>query len=138
MRRIVLRQRPVGVSQMWLMIPGPSMAAISTVAFSGRTMYGLTFQPVPRSRAARRAEPSSNGHMPPLPGAPVGFSGLMERVFAFPMRYSADISCIVILSSFMEFANIHPAACRDAAAPAGAPIAGSKLSSSSLRALQVH
>ena len=63
-----------------------SMSAISNTAPGSMTIYGFTFQPVPRSRAALRAEPLSSGHMPPFPFSPVKFSGLIERVFASDRR----------------------------------------------------
>src|SRR5690349_19610651 len=45
---------------------------------------GDTFQPCPSSRAALAPVPSVA--MPPLPGSPLKFSGLMERVTAFDSR----------------------------------------------------
>ena len=46
------------------------------------TTNGFTFHPWPSSREAFRALPFSSVAMPPLPGSPVGFSGLMDLVFA--------------------------------------------------------
>src|SRR5215213_8490528 len=63
---------------MWVIRPGPTMVARSTVLCAAIWMLGDTFQPRPRSRPA--AAPVPAAACPPSPGAPVGFSGLMERV----------------------------------------------------------
>src|SRR5688572_3462180 len=60
--------------------PGPSIPARSAVTPAAISIEGETFHPRPRSRAA--AAPVPSVAPPPAPGAPVGFSGLMERVTA--------------------------------------------------------
>src|SRR6187549_1418730 len=61
-----------------VILPGPSIDASSNVEAAGTTTLGETFQPRPRSRAARAPVPSVA--RPPPPGEPSKFSGLMERV----------------------------------------------------------
>src|SRR3954452_922398 len=63
---------------MWVIRPGPSIAARSTVVCAAISMLGDTFQPRPRSRAGPAPVPSVA--RPPPPGLPMGFSGLIERV----------------------------------------------------------
>ena len=46
-----------------------------------KTIYGFTFHPVPRSRAARFAESCSSGHIPPFPFSSVKFSRLHQWLF---------------------------------------------------------
>src|SRR3954464_7031607 len=58
-------------------------ARVKVVPGSMRT-NGDSFQPRPRSRAQAAAGPSVD--IPPLPFAPVKFSGLIERDFAFDRR----------------------------------------------------
>ena len=76
---MLLRHFFVGVHQMCRITPMPWISARVMVSPGCTTKYGFTFQPVPKSRAARRALPSSSGVAPPLPGSPVMFSGLIER-----------------------------------------------------------
>src|SRR5690348_9135527 len=61
--------------------PGPAISAIVKVCPALITTEGDTFQPLPRSRAALAPVPSVA--CPPAPLAPVKFSGLIDRVFAF-------------------------------------------------------
>jgi hypothetical protein len=68
------------VIQMCCTVPGPSISARQAVVPAGTSIEGETFQPRPRSRAASAPVPSVAP--PPAPGAPVGFSGLIERVTA--------------------------------------------------------
>src|SRR3954470_18788313 len=56
------------------------MSAIVTVVRGGITMLGDTFQPTPRSRAAKAPVPSVA--LPPPPFCPSKFSALIERVCA--------------------------------------------------------
>lgn len=65
---------------------GAVMSAIGKVCPAPITTYGLTFQPLPKSRAAFFAEPSSSSQRAPPAFAPSGFSGEMERVLAWETR----------------------------------------------------
>jgi hypothetical protein len=51
------------------------------VLFAGIETLGEIFQPWPRSRAHSAPVPSVA--RPPAPGSPVGFSALIERLFAW-------------------------------------------------------
>ena len=48
----------------------------------GITIYGFTFQPQPKSRAASDALPSPISAIPPFPFSPVLFSGETEKLSA--------------------------------------------------------
>ena len=64
---------------MWVIRPGPAMVGQVDGGCARRSaMLGDIFQPRPRSRPA--AAPVPSVARPPCPGAPVGFSGLIERV----------------------------------------------------------
>jgi hypothetical protein len=71
------------------MAPGPSISAMVIVSPGLTIMNGLTFHPLPKSRAAGEAFATlrwslsrTGSAIPPFPFSPVKFSGLMERVFA--------------------------------------------------------
>src|ERR1035437_8225289 len=64
--------------------PGPLISANAKSSPGLMTKYGETFQSCPRSRAQAAAAPSVD--MPALPFAPVWFSGLIDRVWAFDSR----------------------------------------------------
>src|SRR5690348_8524216 len=66
------------------MAPGPVISATVNVCPGMIFTDGDTFQPWPKSREAVLPVPSVA--IPPLPFSPVGFSGLIERVFAFESR----------------------------------------------------
>src|SRR6476660_3961139 len=66
------------------MAPGPAMSASVNVSPALISTDGETFQPLPRSRAARAPVPLIA--WPPPPFAPVKFSGLIDRVFARESR----------------------------------------------------
>src|SRR5271156_3942670 len=84
--RIESLQSPVGVIQICCIAPALFISARVKVWPGPITTNGLTFQPRPRSRAATEAEPEVA--IPPFPFSPVGFSGLMEYVFAFDNLYT--------------------------------------------------
>src|SRR5712692_9267257 len=64
---------------LWI-APGPSMLARTKVSPGPICTLGEIFQPRPRSLAARAPVPAVA--MPPCPGAPEKFSGLIDRVLA--------------------------------------------------------
>src|SRR5215831_11482119 len=64
------------------MAPGPLISAIVYVSFGLMTTNGFTFHPCPNSLALFAALPFCSVAIPPFPGPPVGFSGLIERLFA--------------------------------------------------------
>jgi len=66
------------VIQMWVMRPGPSIAASSKVSPAGMSTLGEIFHPGPRSRAAEAPVPSVA--RPPPPAEPSKFSGEIDRV----------------------------------------------------------
>src|SRR5713226_9550214 len=68
---------------LWI-APGPSMLARTKVSPGPICTLGEIFQPRPRSLAARAPVPAVA--MPPCPGAPEKFSGLMDRVRAWDSR----------------------------------------------------
>src|SRR5579859_2162013 len=67
------------------MAPGPSIAARTKVSPGPICTDGETFQPGPRSRAAAAPVPSTA--IPPAPGAPEKFSGLIDRLRAPDSRH---------------------------------------------------
>src|SRR6266545_5716716 len=77
--------RGAGVIQMCWMAPGPSMVARVKVELPLTRTKGETFQPWPRSRAARHAEPSCPA-MAALPFSPLKFSGQIDRDLALERR----------------------------------------------------
>src|SRR5580693_7175535 len=82
MRRLRSRQRTLaGVIQICWMAPAPSISPSTSVSPGATRFDGEIFQPRPSPRAWIAPVPSSA--MPPLPLSPVGFSGLIERDFAF-------------------------------------------------------
>src|SRR5437763_11174335 len=85
-KRRTSRRHVVGctVIQMCWMAPGPSISASTAVLWPATLMEGETFQPWPSSRAAPAPVPSVA--LPPCPLAPVGFSALIERVWAVDSR----------------------------------------------------
>ena len=84
------------------MAPGPVMSATVKVSPAGMRTKGFTFQPLPRSRAAALALPSSSSHMAPAPLAPLRFSGLMDRETAFDSRNRLLILFIMPLYIFQK------------------------------------
>ena len=81
MRSIRWRQFPVGVIQICCIAPDPFISAAVYVSPALISTEGDIFHPRPSSRAARAPVPSVA--IPPFPFSPVGFSGLMDRDFAF-------------------------------------------------------
>src|SRR5258708_39399767 len=77
-----------GVNQMCWMAPDPEASAKVATSPAFTTMEGLTFQPRPRYFAAFWPVPVVA--MAPLPRSPVGFSGEIERVSAFEVRYRVE------------------------------------------------
>src|ERR687886_282377 len=77
MRRMLQRQWPVGVIQICWIAPESWISASWRVSPGTITIDGESFQPRPRSRAARAPVPSVV--IPPFPFSPVKFSGLIER-----------------------------------------------------------
>ena len=75
------------------------MSAMTNVWPGAIFTYGETFQPRPRSLAARAAGPSAD--MAALPFSPVKFSAQIERVFAlerfarFPRLIPSPLNAIV-------------------------------------------
>ena len=78
---------PVSVIQICWITPSPSISASVKVVPAGIATLGETFQPTPSSRAQSAPVPSAA--RPPLPGAPVKFSGLIERLSAPERRDTA-------------------------------------------------
>jgi hypothetical protein len=68
-------------------MPSPSMSAMVRVSPGATRMYGLTFQPVPRSRAAFFRDAFLDGNAASHALCAVGFSGLIERVSALRDLY---------------------------------------------------
>src|SRR6266487_166885 len=64
------------------MAPGPVISAMVYVSFGLIITNGFTFHPCPNSLVLLRALPFSRVAIPPLPGSPVRFSGLIDLVFA--------------------------------------------------------
>src|SRR5215831_18238517 len=84
MRRMLLRQRPVGVIQICWIAPEPSISARTRRSPAAIRIDGEIFQVRPKSRAALAPVPSVA--MPPAPFSPLKFSGLIERVCADDSR----------------------------------------------------
>src|ERR1035438_401595 len=84
-RKISLRQLPVGVIQMCLIQPAFSITARVKTVLDLITILGLNFQPGPSSLAGPAPVPVVA--LPPSPFSPVKFSGLMERDIALESRY---------------------------------------------------
>src|SRR5437763_2421618 len=82
---IEFRQIPVGVIQICCMDPGPSISAMTNVVCGLICTEGLSFQPLPNSRAAVSPVPFSA--IPPLPFPPLKFSGLIDLLLASERRY---------------------------------------------------
>src|SRR6266700_3262566 len=72
------------VSHICCSAPGPVISASVTVVWGAISIEGETFHPWPRSRAQLAPVPSVA--IPPRPFSPVGFSALIERVFARERR----------------------------------------------------
>jgi len=79
-----VRQLPVGVIQICWMQPGPAISPSVKALWALMRTEGDTFQPRPRSPAARAPVPLVA--MPAAPFAPVKFSGEIERVCASDVR----------------------------------------------------
>src|SRR4030095_6328659 len=79
-------QLPVGVIQICCIATGPAVPGIVYVSLYLMVTNGFTFQPWPNSLAALCALPFSRVAIPPLPGSPVGFSGLIDLVVALLNR----------------------------------------------------
>src|SRR5579863_3412898 len=75
------RHGPVGVIQICAIAPGPLISASTFTSPGSITTYGETFHPRPSLRAGLFN--GSGDAIAPLPFSPVGFSGLIERLFAF-------------------------------------------------------
>ena len=78
-------------SQMCWMMPGPATSIRTAVSPALTRMKGRTFQPWPRSSAARALATGLGSvglgiAMPPLPFSPVGFSAEIDRVRPRPRR----------------------------------------------------
>ena len=86
MRRIWLRQLPVGVSQMCWIAPEPSMSASTNVSCGAIDDRRRDLPSRPSSRPGPAPVPSVA--IPPRPFSPVKFSGLIERVSASARRHT--------------------------------------------------
>src|SRR5215470_11955852 len=88
------------------MAPGPVMSASTAVAPGATSIEGEIFQPWPSERAGDLPVPSVA--MPPWPGAPVKFSGLIERLLAsdrrdrLPRWSPSPLKAVIVVSSCRE------------------------------------